>query len=1381
MDRGSPLFVEDGVTLPECFAHQLREALTNDEHCWFSPFITAQTMVEVGGGMGMRAMKNSHDNSTITTFAIKEDDEEKQNGKNSGALPPPPLPSSSSSSSEWCLPSGSVLAVVPFSSMITVGKARRHLALVEVEYERNYPLVSCHSSKKFPLSLFHDSPSFPPPPPPAGGGFGGAASSSRGDDTDEDIEAEEAVPFFLYFSSTTESKLSRVSNPSCDFFGSAPAAPFASSDPEWSMCGCAPPCGEFSSFGSSSSSSPSPIILESTGSPVTTSSCGGGRGRIYPSSLPPPPPPYRHPAHGSNRRLGHFPPAGKDCTFEASLRRHQDHILRIENKIASELSPAETLAAYLGLMKSLFTSSSSSSSCISLPTTSTRTSFSPLSDENPRTTTTTRSMNPESGPTFFFFHQNSWMRTWLTSLPSCYDNGLELQWKTPTRPPPSSSSPPSPSLPLSSSQVLPVAMREKIFGFSRLDRKIVKEQECVFQSYQKCLGTLRSLQCLPRGIDLREEGRKKGGDRSKTGNVGGGGVLSFTDFIWCYNTVASRGFSFPMETWALMPYVDYFNYALQSNATMTVERRGKLPFLFQKRQEWTTDAEKKKEWRRKNEEGGGGEEKDKKKKKVENTKNKRKKPIIPRKRTIAPMNLLMESSEEEGSSSSCSSSTDGDAPPLPHRLVSRLSFSSFSASSSSSFSPLTGKDQVFIFYTTCDIRHGEEIFLCYGSYSDTELFMWYGFTLRPVYLPMKVEEHNEDISAREEDEEKQEVGGNPHHHLLPSPSSSSSLGLQSSFSMETRRKRWIELVQTLEVLLENKFDKKNRVKDEKEEEIDTEGNGSATKNENDSLSLSPCHHRIPSEVYRRFLRWKDGMPAPQSQSGGEVSSSSSFLKSEKTTRAIVERGRRSTWFSPEYVRWYCGLQHAFSFVFSPLENMNGEIEEEEEKHDEKTSSSPEDDDYHDQTTRTWLERLIDRYIKCSSPLTTEMAMPMWRRGAERKKKKITEGGLGENVLSATTPCGLDEPDNSNTNEEEEEEEEGDSSQRKIPPPPPPPTSCFDFLCKKDAQDGVRLDAAVRFLVCNYLVPLFCLNLPKRYRVSLPTCHDDPNNNNYNRASSSSFPPPPLGRNMQEEKGVLVRQTESTAYCSASTSPLILPRLKEDLKKRFESGYAAVGCFHPSSDMREGLRECARFILKMWRLNPSLPPFDFPALGGEGKGGGGRKQKSEASDSLEEKKKWNRKQRQEAKWNEEEKEAAVQGMAVFLLRSFAWMEWYVEARRSVSSSCFSPTGGEVVPPSSMPSPPPMMMITTRGKAHAGSSADRNVKSPTEKPAQDVLRPDSSCLSFSSAFSHILSGRAARMAVQVSDDAAALLYTLSLRLSDSALERYMCGCSSMNLNR
>lgn len=46
------------------------------------------------------------------------------------------------------------------------------------------------------------------------------------------------------------------------------------------------------------------------------------------------------------------------------------------------------------------------------------------------------------------------------------------------------------------------------------------------------------------------------------------GSFTQTQFLWAYNTIMSRGFAFDDEVWALMPWVDFFNYANTPNATM---------------------------------------------------------------------------------------------------------------------------------------------------------------------------------------------------------------------------------------------------------------------------------------------------------------------------------------------------------------------------------------------------------------------------------------------------------------------------------------------------------------------------------------------------------------------------------------------------------------------------------------------------------------------------------------------------------------------------------------------------------------------------------------------------------------------------------------------
>ncbi|KAH9584213.1 SET domain [Trypanosoma melophagium] len=192
---------------------------------------------------------------------------------------------------------------------------------------------------------------------------------------------------------------------------------------------------------------------------------------------------------------------------------------------------------------------------------------------------------------------HKWMKTWLLSLPSKYDNLLELF--------------PDVNEAKCSEAGIIVKPGESVATdsylrpfllFEQLRKKVILEQERVKSEFQICQSVISVLNALSFKAD-------------------NGSILripaKLEEFLWAYNTLMSRGFAYDPEVWALMPWVDYFNYALTSNATMKFSE----------------------------------------------------------------------------------------------------------------------KQQAYVFETLLPITSGEQIFLHYGSYTDMELLLWYGFTLTPSLLP----------------------------------------------------------------------------------------------------------------------------------------------------------------------------------------------------------------------------------------------------------------------------------------------------------------------------------------------------------------------------------------------------------------------------------------------------------------------------------------------------------------------------------------------------------------------------------------------------------------------------------------------------------------------
>jgi hypothetical protein len=301
-----------------------------------------------------------------------------------------------------------------------------------------------------------------------------------------------------------------------------------------------------------------------------------------------------------------------------------------------------------------------------------------------------------------YTHENRWMRTWIHALPVQYDNLLELAPQQGD--PPDKLGAASPSYPLfstsPSSPVLPLPLGAayttspawlcSYVSLARFRATALLEQDSIAQRYRKCCAALRSLRWMPGGVEIDQpppthvaSAEANNGDvhlhqprspspvhtrhpeelcgqhRSSPCTLG--------HYLWAFNTLMSRGFFFPEETWALMPFVDYFNYALDSNGTMFPQ------------EDDPDDAE-----------------------------------------SLSSASLSMVHSIAMSAAA-------------PRKQARRTGLRS----------ARVGRDAIpLVNYSTYEFQlirpvraAGEQVMLHYGAYSDMELLMWYGFTLRPSLLP----------------------------------------------------------------------------------------------------------------------------------------------------------------------------------------------------------------------------------------------------------------------------------------------------------------------------------------------------------------------------------------------------------------------------------------------------------------------------------------------------------------------------------------------------------------------------------------------------------------------------------------------------------------------
>lgn len=366
----------------------------------------------------------------------------------------------------------------------------------------------------------------------------------------------------------------------------------------------------------------------------------------------------------------------------ALSQEHVNDLRETEARLAKQLSPAETLASYVVLLGALFGRVEWDRRAVvrsSLPIKTREGSGAGLTIDAKQE----REMLVKEGRhRIYFVHDNAWMKEWIFALPPLYDNGLEMVYRRMDMA--GSSGPPT----------FPPALQHELFGLSRQAEKVEREQQRAFRMYENCLSVLQCLRCLPIGALLSSESpaadhegprrRVRALSSSMEAEAAGGGPVSFTQFLWGLNTLATRGFSYPSEVWALMPYVDYFNYSLNADMAVRVEQAAIGRRLLTS----STSAHRR---------------------------------LKGRGQTAEEPPVYIASFREN---------TWGSGYPV---------------SSSSSISAASA------------VRPGEQLFFCYGSYSDYELLLWYGFILRSTLLPsLLLDQHRRIKKQRAPQHEEEE-------------------------------------------------------------------------------------------------------------------------------------------------------------------------------------------------------------------------------------------------------------------------------------------------------------------------------------------------------------------------------------------------------------------------------------------------------------------------------------------------------------------------------------------------------------------------------------------------------------------------------------------------
>ncbi|KAG5508955.1 hypothetical protein GH5_06173 [Leishmania sp. Ghana 2012 LV757] len=403
-----------------------------------------------------------------------------------------------------------------------------------------------------------------------------------------------------------------------------------------------------------------------------------------------------------------------DYEFESRVRsqRLRQAIDAKVKELEEALDSTETIVCYVLLMAALYGRWSNHAYALRRPA-----DDGGADEEASAPVTMSCSSGAETGrvATLHYTHENAWMRTWIHALPVQYDNLLELAPEQAHSPLCASqhdsglecavhepavlagkvtaAPPPPPPLARASAYATSSDWLRSYISLRRFQAIVTREQQAIQQRYTKCCAALRSLQQLPRGVEVTAESEEKrhsaaspegdgvaecraaaSSSQRDSSRAGDGATCTLGQFLWAFNTLMTRGFYFPDETWAMMPFVDYFNYALESNGTM-------YP------QEDDPDD------------------------------------------TECFTNVLLARDAQSGI---------GSVVPLvaaaAHRRQSRRT-GLRTARVGKAAVPLANYQtyEFQLVQSTC--TPSEQVMLHYGAYSDVELLMWYGFTLRPLLLP----------------------------------------------------------------------------------------------------------------------------------------------------------------------------------------------------------------------------------------------------------------------------------------------------------------------------------------------------------------------------------------------------------------------------------------------------------------------------------------------------------------------------------------------------------------------------------------------------------------------------------------------------------------------
>jgi hypothetical protein len=156
---------------------------------------------------------------------------------------------------------------------------------------------------------------------------------------------------------------------------------------------------------------------------------------------------------------------------------------------------------------------------------------------------------------------------WLRALPRTYDNLLELPYGSEL--PSTSAAMQEGGQSINTAKAYDEAVRKYVWS-DRCRSKCVEERLRFEASVARCRERIPLLRRGPSVTHAVFESTNAADEESAGARAAAAPQdrLPLEKFLWAYNSLMSRGFSYDEDIWAMMPWVDYFNYSLYPNVTM---------------------------------------------------------------------------------------------------------------------------------------------------------------------------------------------------------------------------------------------------------------------------------------------------------------------------------------------------------------------------------------------------------------------------------------------------------------------------------------------------------------------------------------------------------------------------------------------------------------------------------------------------------------------------------------------------------------------------------------------------------------------------------------------------------------------------------------------